>query len=150
MYLERWRCSVKTSGRALWAVLTATVLFLAAAEHAAPADTPAANPSLSGQLLVAMPSLDDPRFKRTVVYMLVHDARGAMGLIMNRPLGDIPIAVLLKQAGLPDAGVKGKVQPPLGGPVGATPPPVPHSHRQPGAEDTMLADGLAVTSQPDI
>ena len=141
---------MKTSGRALWAVLTATVLFLAAAEHAAPADTPEASPSLSGQLLVAMPSLDDPRFKRTVVYMLVHDARGAMGLIMNRPLGDIPIAVLLKQAGLPEAGVKGSVKLHVGGPVEATRISVLHSDDYRGPETTMLTDGLAVTSQPDI
>src|SRR5262245_7247697 len=110
MVRGRRRCDVKTSGRALWAVLIAAVLFLAAAQPCAPAGAPAPSPSLSGQLLVAMPSLDDPRFKRTVVYMLVHDARGAMGLIMNRPLGDIPIAVLLKQAGLPEAGVKAVVK----------------------------------------
>src|SRR5262249_56218625 len=137
MYRERWRCSVKTGGRALWAVLTATVLFLAAAEHAAPADTPAASPSLSGQLLVAMPSLDDPRFKRTVVFMLVHDARGAMGLIMNRPLGDIPIAVLLKQAGLPDAGVKGMVKLHVGGPVEAARLSLLHSHHYPRPQTTL-------------
>src|SRR5215470_8782912 len=73
------RCHVKTSGRALSAVLIAALLFLGVAATTSPAAAPVAGASLSGQLLVALPSLDDPRFKRTVVYMLVHDARGAMG-----------------------------------------------------------------------
>lgn len=141
---------MKTSGRALCAVLIAAVLFLAAVETASPAAAPAAGASLSGQLLVALPSLDDPRFKRTVVYMLVHDARGAMGLIMNRPIGDIPLAVLLKQAGLPEAGAKGSVKLHVGGPVEATRISVLHSDDYRGPETTMLTDGLAVTSQPDI
>jgi len=141
---------VKTSGRALSAVLIAALLFLGAVGTASPAAAPAAGASLSGQLLVALPSLDDPRFKRTVVYMLVHDARGAMGLIMNRPLGDIPLAVLLKQAGLPDAGVKGSVKLHVGGPVEATRISVLHSDDYRGPETTVLTDGLAVTSQPDI
>ena len=141
---------MKTSGRALSAVLIAALLFLGAVGTASPAAAPAAGASLSGQLLVALPSLDDPRFKRTVVYMLVHDARGAMGLIMNRPLGDIPLAVLLKQAGLPDAGVKGSVKLHVGGPVEATRISVLHSDDYRGPETTMLTDGLAVTSQPDI
>lgn len=141
---------MKTSGRALCTVLIAAVLFLAAVETASPAAAPVAGASLSGQLLVALPSLDDPRFKRTVVYMLVHDARGAMGLIMNRPIGDIPLAVLLKQAGLPEAGAKGSVKLHVGGPVEATRISVLHSDDYRGPETTMLADGLAVTSQPDI
>jgi len=141
---------VKTSGRALSAVLIAALLFLGVAATTSPAAAPVAGASLSGQLLVALPSLDDPRFKRTVVYMLVHDARGAMGLIMNRPLGDIPLAVLLKQAGLPDAGVKGSVKLHVGGPVEATRISVLHSDDYRGPETTMLTDGLAVTSQPDI
>ena len=141
---------MKTSGRALSAVLLAALLFLGAVGTASPAAAPAAGASLSGQLLVALPSLDDPRFKRTVVYMLVHDARGAMGLIMNRPLGDIPLAVLLKQAGLPDAGAKGSVKLHVGGPVEATRISVLHSDDYRGPETTMLPDGLAVTSQPDI
>jgi putative transcriptional regulator len=141
---------VKTSACAGRAVLIAALLFLAAVETAAPAGAPAAGTSLSGQLLVALPSLDDPRFKRTVVFMLVHDARGAMGLIMNRPLGDIPLAVLLKQAGLPDAGAKGSVKLHVGGPVEATRISVLHSDDYRGPETTLLADGLAVTSQPEI
>jgi len=38
-----------------------------------------------GRLLVATPPLDDPNFDRTVVYMLEHQADGALGVVVNRP-----------------------------------------------------------------
>ena len=40
---------------------------------------------LTGQLLVAMPQMRDPRFARSVIYMCAHNAEGAMGLVVNRP-----------------------------------------------------------------
>jgi putative transcriptional regulator len=41
--------------------------------------------SLSGQLLLASPSLRDPNFMRTVVLVGVHSDEGAMGVVLNRP-----------------------------------------------------------------
>lgn len=41
--------------------------------------------SLSGQLLVAAPSLLDPNFRRTVVLVGAHSDEGAMGVVLNRP-----------------------------------------------------------------
>lgn len=41
--------------------------------------------SLTGSLLVAAPSLDDPNFERTVVVLVDHDEDGALGVVLNRP-----------------------------------------------------------------
>jgi len=41
---------------------------------------------LSNQFLIAMPSLADPNFYRTVTYLCAHNAEGAMGIVVNRPL----------------------------------------------------------------
>jgi putative transcriptional regulator len=43
--------------------------------------------SLAGSLLVAHPVLRDPNFRRAVVLMSVHNSDGAMGVVLNRPLG---------------------------------------------------------------
>jgi putative transcriptional regulator len=43
--------------------------------------------SLAGSLLLAHPAMRDPNFRRTVVLMSAHDAEGAMGVVLNRPLG---------------------------------------------------------------
>ncbi len=42
--------------------------------------------TLAGQLLLAHPVMRDPNFKRTVILMSVHNAEGAMGVVLNRPL----------------------------------------------------------------
>lgn len=43
--------------------------------------------ALTGLVLAATPDLVDPNFHKTVVYIVEHGAAGALGLVMNRPLG---------------------------------------------------------------
>lgn len=43
--------------------------------------------SFAGSLLLAHPALRDPNFRRAVVLMSVHNTEGAMGVVLNRPLG---------------------------------------------------------------
>lgn len=52
---------------------------------------------LDGQLLIAMPVMEDERFARTVIYICAHSAEGAMGIVVNRPAGSIDFPGLLKQ-----------------------------------------------------
>lgn len=44
---------------------------------------------LDGQVLIAMPSMSDPRFTRSLVYLCAHSADGAMGLIVNKCAEDL-------------------------------------------------------------
>ncbi|WP_246778325.1 YqgE/AlgH family protein [Maritalea myrionectae] len=54
--------------------------------------------SLKGQLLVAMPDMEDERFKDTVIYMCAHsEEEGAMGLVVNKRMPDIQFADLMAQ-----------------------------------------------------
>lgn len=52
---------------------------------------------LDGQLIMAMPSMGDTRFDRTVIYMCAHSSAGAMGIIVNKVLPDIRFRDLLVQ-----------------------------------------------------
>jgi putative transcriptional regulator len=45
------------------------------------------NSALTGSLLLAHPSLRDANFRRSVVLLSGHDEKGAMGIVLNRPLG---------------------------------------------------------------
>src|SRR3546814_7095868 len=47
-------------------------------------DEPVGEGYLAGQILIAMPSMSDPRFARTVIYLCAHHADGAMGLVLNQ------------------------------------------------------------------
>ena len=71
-------------------------------------------PSLSGCLLLAAPTLRDPNFRRTVIFMAAHTSDdGAFGYILNRPL-DQKVADLLPDQ---DLGALGQVPVYIGGPV---------------------------------
>ena len=55
---------------------------------------------LSSQLLIAMPTMQDPRFARTIVYLCAHSSEGAMGLVINRLLDQLTFPELLEQVGI--------------------------------------------------
>ena len=135
----------------LGAAVAAAVVLGSALWAAEPASTQAQNARLAGQLLVATPELEGPTFTRTVIYMVRHDARtGAMGLVVNRQLGEVPMAVLLKQSGLPSEGAKGSVRLHVGGPVEATRIVVLHTDDYAGPDTVKVASGVAITSDSSI
>lgn len=130
---------------ALAAVLAAAPLLDAA--RPAAAETPV---SLAGQLLIATPSMGDPRFERTVILMVRHDKNGAFGIIINRPIAERPLADILGMLGDKGAAVSGAVRIFAGGPVQPELGFVIHSaeYRRP---ETIAIDGrMAVTSSRDI
>ncbi|MFQ5984889.1 MAG: YqgE/AlgH family protein [Alphaproteobacteria bacterium] len=106
--------------------------------------------SLTGRLLVAAAKMPDPRFMYTVIYMVRHDADGAMGVVVNRPLGDVPFARLFERLGIEDDGVGGSIRVHKGGPVEETRGFVLHSADYVG-DGTMVVDGeVALTAEADI
>ncbi len=52
---------------------------------------------LDGQILVAMPTMEDERFSRSVIYLCAHSSEGAMGIIINQPAPDVRFSDLLVQ-----------------------------------------------------
>ena len=52
---------------------------------------------LDGQILVAMPTIRDERFARTVIYVCAHSDEGAMGIVVNQPAQNIKFSDLLVQ-----------------------------------------------------
>ena len=50
---------------------------------------------LTGQLLLAMPAMTDPRFDRSVIYLCAHSPEGALGLVVNRLVDHINFPNLL-------------------------------------------------------
>src|SRR3990172_9861289 len=106
--------------------------------------------SLAGQLLVARPELRDPPFSRTVVYIVHHDTGGAMGLILNRPIGEASLSELLEQAGVEGKSVNGKIRVHFGGPVEAPRGFVLHTTDYKIDGTQVVKDGIAVTARAEI
>ncbi|QIE57213.1 YqgE/AlgH family protein [Pikeienuella piscinae] len=60
-------------------------------------DADAGEPGLSGKLLIAMPAMGDPRFEKTVVYLCAHSEDGALGIVVNRRVGNVSREDLFRQ-----------------------------------------------------
>lgn len=50
---------------------------------------------LDGQMLIAMPSMTDSRFERSLIYICAHSSEGAMGIVVNQPVRNIDFPGLL-------------------------------------------------------
>jgi putative transcriptional regulator len=130
----------------------AAILLPATLVHAALQNPTAARgqASLAGQILIASPALRDPRFDHTVILMVRHSAGGALGIVLNRPLGERALASLLDDIGEKNSGVGGSLRIFSGGPVQPEIGFVVHStdyHRP----ETIEIDGrVAMTSSREI
>src|ERR1700730_12942061 len=72
---------------------------------------------LTGQLLIAMPTMPDPRFARSVIYVCSHGPNGAMGLVVNRLYGEVNFRALLQQLNVKTAAEAPDLPVHYGGPV---------------------------------
>lgn len=106
-------------GRRAVLLATLTLPTLPRLAAGAPESGPAPGHVQPAQLLVAAEDMVDPHFARTVVLMVRHDDDGALGLVLNRPLGERSLASLLQAIGADSAGVSGTVRIFSGGPVQA-------------------------------
>jgi len=113
-------------------------------------DEAPARPSLAGQLLVAAPSMGDPSFKRTVILIVQHGPGGAFGIVINKPIGEQPLASVFKALGQKEGNVTGSVRIFSGGPVQPELGFVVHSADYRRPETTTLTDRLSVTSSVAI
>jgi putative transcriptional regulator len=96
--------------------------------------------------LIASPDMGDPRFERTVILMVRHTSDGAFGIVINRPVGERPLAGLLEMLGEKDTNVTGQVGIFYGGPVQPGLGFVLHSTDYREAETTDIDARVAMTS----
>lgn len=107
---------------------------------------------LSGQLLIAMPQMTDPRFEHSVVYMCAHNADGAMGLVVNKLVDALSFTDLLRQMELEieSDDLDERIQVHFGGPVESARGFVLHSTDY-ISEATMRVDsGFSMTATIDV
>lgn len=106
--------------------------------------------SLQAQLLIAMPSMQDERFQRSVIFMCSHTAdAGAMGLMINKQLPNLQFADLAKQLD-----IEAENSPPItmhfGGPVETGRGFVLHSDDYHRDATVPMAEGVSMTATVDI
>lgn len=114
------------------------------------------NGFLDGQLLIAMPGLNDKYFLRSVIYVCAHSEAGAMGIILNQ-LHHIDFPELLLHLGIINSGEKKGLSESIrkfpvryGGPVDPSRGFVLHSDDYACEETVYIADKICFTATIDI
>lgn len=105
-------------------------------------------PSLKNHFLIAMPSLGDSRFAKTVTYICEHNDGGAMGLVINQP-ASISHRELFSQLGL-SGDVENDSPLLLGGPVKKDRGFVLHSAEQTWNSTLKVSNEVSITGSKDI
>src|SRR5947209_9527747 len=107
--------------------------------------------ALTGQMLVAMPGIGDPRFERAVILIIAHDGDHAMGLTVNRPVDGLTLSHLLKQLGVTPAAGGQEELVLMGGPVEPERGFVLHTDDYAGEGATVqVGPGVALTATREI
>jgi putative transcriptional regulator len=110
---------------------------------------PSTEGTLTGQLLVAMPHMADPRFARSVVYLCAHSGEGAMGLVVNRLIDSLTFESLLEQLGV-EASVPADMPVHFGGPVESSRGFVLHTTDYLQDSTLLIDDEIALTATIDV
>lgn len=108
------------------------------------------DPYLTGQLLIAMPSMADERFARTVIYMCAHSPEGAMGLVLNQVLESLSFRDLLEQLEIEDVDPDQMIPIHFGGPVESGRGFVLHTADYSQEATLDIGNDLALTATMDI
>ncbi|MFQ5634170.1 MAG: YqgE/AlgH family protein [Gammaproteobacteria bacterium] len=105
---------------------------------------------LTGQLLIAMPAMLDPNFRRTVTYICEHSEHGALGLVINRPM-DIDLGRIFDQLSMTTIDPDLAHTPIMcGGPVQTERGFVIHESAAEWETSASISDSIQVTTSQDI
>ena len=105
---------------------------------------------VAGQLLIAAPTIGDPRFFHAVILLLREDKNGAFGIVINRPIQDRSIASLLAATGDSETSVEGSLQVFDGGPVQPELGFVVHSPDYRRTDTLTIGNEVAMTADKEV
>ncbi len=106
---------------------------------------------LKGRMLIASPAIGDRRFERTVVFMCAHSDNYAMGIVVNKPMGELRLPDLLSQLEVPSSITAPDLPVLNGGPVDRDRGFVLHSDDYRARDATMaVGHGVGLTATKEV
>lgn len=106
---------------------------------------------LEGKLLIALPGMGDERFAQTVIYMCAHSAKGAMGIVINKPIPGLTFAEVMKQLQIETRPLAAELPILYGGPVETGRGFVLHSGDYESSDSTLpVSQDISLTATLDI
>ena len=105
---------------------------------------------LTGQILVAMPQMQDPRFKEAVIFMCGHDEQGAMGIVLNKLIEAVTLSDLLEQLEVNQTILTDDLEVHYGGPVEIGRGFVLHSSDYLGENSVEITNDIALSASTAV
>jgi putative transcriptional regulator len=106
---------------------------------------------LEGKLLIALPGMADDRFAQTVIYMCAHSSKGAMGIVINKPIPGLTFSEVMKQLNIDTKPSAAELPILYGGPVETGRGFVLHSGDYEGSDSTLpVSEDISLTATLDI
>ncbi len=105
---------------------------------------------LDGTLLLAMPTINDPRFDRSVIYVCTHDEQGAMGLVINQFSDNLSFPEFLEQLNIDVNDDIADIPIHTGGPVEPGRGFILHSADFAQDSTLIISETIALTATVDI
>ena len=117
-----------------------------------PQPPPSSESFLEGKLLIAMPAMPDPRFEKSVIFICSHSAqKGAMGLIINKPIDGLSFHELMSKLGIGITADRADAPILFGGPVQMDRGFVLHSSDYGNNESTLaITSEISLTATADV
>lgn len=110
--------------------------------------------TLQNNLLIAMPGIKNPIFKKTVIYICEHNQEGAMGIIINKPLKKLKIENILQKLNINSShclcGPKIRDSVMMGGPQAQERGFILHSSNKPFYSSIRISEKIVITTSRDI
>ena len=107
---------------------------------------------LAGKLIIAMPTMSDPRFKRSVVCICAHNEDGAIGIIINKIIESLSFSKIIKQLKLKKNMTKNDYKDHIyfGGPVETERGFILHSSDYSSENSTSINSEISMTASTEI
>jgi len=110
--------------------------------------------NLQHHFLIAMPALQDPLFKRSVVYICEHNDEGAMGLIVNKPMENLTVDGILTKLKISPTprDPAARLDKPVftGGPLAEDRGFILHSAQRTFSSSIRVSDNTVITTSRDV
>ncbi|WP_206378208.1 YqgE/AlgH family protein [Sneathiella limimaris] len=105
---------------------------------------------LDGQILIAMPTMSDPRFEKSIILLCAHGEDGAMGIVLNKNLDTLSFEDLLDQLNISYEEYLGDLKVHFGGPVEAERGFLLHTTDHVHETSIMIDKDIALTATMDM
>jgi putative transcriptional regulator len=107
--------------------------------------------NLKDHFIIAMPTLDDSFFSRSVIYICEHNRDGAMGIMINKPIVDLNVATVLTRLEITSQKSCAELEHPVfcGGPLAEEQGFILHTPQQGFASSIQISDDVMITTSLD-